>query len=136
MDAETKAWVSKSERDYATMHREFRVADDPNYDDVCFHAQQCIEKLLKAHLQERQIHIPKSHDLRELVNMLLPQFPDWSVYLTDCARLSEYAVNFRYPGDTADRPLAERAVEICGRLRTVFRAPFGFDAETLFPSTE
>ena len=46
----TAEWVSKAEGDFATMERESRVADSPNLEGLCFHAQQCAEKYLKARL--------------------------------------------------------------------------------------
>jgi hypothetical protein len=36
----TAEWITKAEADYATMLREFRVQDNPNWDDVCFHARE------------------------------------------------------------------------------------------------
>jgi HEPN domain-containing protein len=51
----TLEWVAKAENDFATALRESRVRKNPNYDAVCFHAQQCAEKYLKARLQEAGI---------------------------------------------------------------------------------
>jgi len=48
----TLEWVEKAERDYETMERESRVRKNPNPDAVCFHAQQCVEKYIKARLCE------------------------------------------------------------------------------------
>jgi len=48
----TEEWVNKAEGDFATAQRESQVENMPNYDAVCFHSQQCIEKYLKACLQE------------------------------------------------------------------------------------
>jgi len=47
MNEVVREWIDKSEGDYLTAAREAQ-ADPPNYDAVCFHAQQCVEKLLKA----------------------------------------------------------------------------------------
>jgi len=44
----TSEWVEKAEGDLATAKREIRVRKAPNFDAVCFHAQQCAEKYLKA----------------------------------------------------------------------------------------
>ena len=44
----TREWVRKAEGDYATAAREMRARKSPNYDAACFHAQQCVEKYLKA----------------------------------------------------------------------------------------
>ena len=40
----TIEWVQKAEGDYETTLRESRVRRNPNYDAVCFHAQQTAEK--------------------------------------------------------------------------------------------
>jgi HEPN domain-containing protein len=47
MNATVKEWVQKADKDFATARRELQVQEDPNFDAVCFHAQQCIEKLRK-----------------------------------------------------------------------------------------
>ena len=60
-------WVSKAEGDFLTAGRELRARNSPNYDAVCFHAQQCAEKYLKAVLQENNKPIPKIHNLIELM---------------------------------------------------------------------
>jgi HEPN domain-containing protein len=58
----TGEWITKAEGDFATAQRELKAIDHPNYDAVCFHAQQCAEKYLKAFLQEANIAFPKTHD--------------------------------------------------------------------------
>ncbi len=63
MNPLTCEWVAKAEGDFATMMRESQVLDHPNYDAVCFHAQQCAEKYLKALLQETQRPINRTHNL-------------------------------------------------------------------------
>ncbi len=46
----TAEWLDKAEGDFAVMERESRVRRNPAHDIVCFHAQQCVEKYLKARL--------------------------------------------------------------------------------------
>ena len=70
----TAEWVAKAEGDFATMQREKRVRKNPNYDGVCFHAQQCAEKYLKA-LQEANLPIERTHNLTELLNTIIPAVP-------------------------------------------------------------
>ena len=48
MNATVKEWVDKAEKDFATARRELKVQEDPNFDAVCFHAQQSIEKLKRC----------------------------------------------------------------------------------------
>jgi len=66
----TAEWIAKAEGDYATAGRELR-ARRPNYDAVCFHAQQTAEKYLKAFLQENGADFPKTHSLIELLQLVL-----------------------------------------------------------------
>jgi HEPN domain-containing protein len=40
----TAEWIEKADGDYATAERELRARHSPNYDAVCFHAQQVVEK--------------------------------------------------------------------------------------------
>ena len=65
----TEEWISKAEGDYHTMLRESRAEQFPNHDAVCFHAQQCVEKYLKARMCEAGIRIGKSHDLVAILQM-------------------------------------------------------------------
>jgi HEPN domain-containing protein len=66
MNGTVEEWRAKAEGDYRTATREFDAPEAPNYDAVCFHAQQCIEKLMKGVLIQRGIIPPKTHDLMSL----------------------------------------------------------------------
>ena len=68
----TQERINKAEGDWTSAGREVVVQTDPNYDLVCFLAQQCAEKYLKAALQEEGITPPKTHDLEKLMDLLLP----------------------------------------------------------------
>jgi HEPN domain-containing protein len=76
----------------------YRLASDPEIDDeaVGFHAQQAIEKWLKAVLVEHGVRPKSKHDLGRLLELLAeneieqPPGADW---LDD---LTVYAVSMRY----------------------------------------
>ena len=70
MNDEVRAWIAKAEGDFATAERELRVASRPNYDAVCYHCQQCIEKLLKGALKSFGVEPPHVHDLGYLNKLL------------------------------------------------------------------
>lgn len=72
MNGTAKEWIAKAETDYSTASRELKAAESPNFDAVCFHAQQCIEKLMKALLIHLNIVLPRTHDLAELDRVLAP----------------------------------------------------------------
>jgi HEPN domain-containing protein len=63
---------------------------------VCFHAQQAMEKSLKAVLFSRQIEFERIHDLVQLAQLLRGR--DVIVPLSDdgLRRLNPFAVTFRY----------------------------------------
>ena len=118
-------WVGKAEGDFATVERETRARKAPNYDGVCFHAQQCAEKYLKALLVEADLPFLRTHDLVVLLDQLLPLYPLWEVYRSDLAYLSEFAVSFRYPGESADRESALDARRRCRIFRRAARSVLG-----------
>ena len=118
-------WVSKAEGDYAIVERESRARKNPSYDGVCFHAQQCAEKYLKARLCEASIHFEKVHDLFALLEQVLVVEPLWESYRADLAYLSDFAVHFRYPGESADRATALRARSLCRSFRKAARQSLG-----------
>jgi HEPN domain-containing protein len=117
----TSEWITKAEGDFATAKRELKAEEHPNYDAVCFHAQQCIEKYLKAFLQESDVPFPKIHDLAGLLSLALAIEPTWSSMTADLNTLSAFAVEYRYPGDSADLDEAKEAFQKCTKLRQVLR---------------
>ncbi len=68
-------WINKAEGDFHSALREYRARKFPNYDAAGFHAQQSIEKYLKAILQLQNIQFPKIHDLLALMKLCLPYTP-------------------------------------------------------------
>jgi HEPN domain-containing protein len=121
----TAEWIDKAEGDFATMERETRARKAPNYDAACFHAQQCAEKYLKGLAIELDLPFLRTHDLVILLEQMLPVYPLWEAYRSDMAHLSEYAVIFRYPGESADRESALDARRRCRSFRSEARAALG-----------
>jgi len=75
-----------------------KLLSDPGSPDemIGFHAQQAIEKTLKAVLASRSIPYRRTHDLVELIDLLRERgvpFPD---ELTDVRRLGPFAIVLRY----------------------------------------
>jgi HEPN domain-containing protein len=117
----TSEWADKAEGDFATAQRELNAPDHPNYDAVCFDAQLCVEKYLKACLQEANVSFRKTRDLSELLNSALSIDPAWESLRTDLNSLSAFAVEYRYPGEAASIDEACEALERCRRVRQVIR---------------
>ena len=115
----TTEWVTKAEGDLATARRELRVRTAPNYDAVCFHAQQCAEKYLKALLQEAAIPFGKTHNLSLLLDLLEDRYPALALIRPTLAILGAYAVEYRYPGESADKDVARQAVKMAEEVKLV-----------------
>jgi HEPN domain-containing protein len=125
MKSTTKEWTEKAEADFSTALRELKAPESPNFDAVCFHAQQCIEKLMKALLIHHGAVPPRTHDLTELDRLLGPVSPTWSWQVTELRFLSRAAVAFRYPGESADREEATESLDIATRIRARLRVLLG-----------
>ncbi|NOY77279.1 MAG: HEPN domain-containing protein [Calditrichaeota bacterium] len=118
----TKEWIEKAEGDYYSALREFRARKHPNYDSAGFHAQQCIEKDLKAILQEKSVRFQKVHDLLALMKLALPFVPDMDFYSNMFALLNPFAIAFRYPGQSATREEAKMAINAMKTLHQYLKS--------------
>ena len=124
MNGVLKEWLDKAEGDYIVALREYRARKNPNHDAVCFHAQQCIEKYLKAVLAKECRPIRKIHDLAALLQDCLPRHPLWNTMKPELEWLTQSAVKVRYPGESANKDNAKTAVRIMKRCRQEIRAVF------------
>lgn len=125
MNAVLREWIEKAEEDYTVALREYRARKRPAYNAACFHAQQCVEKYLKAVLTKHGIAFTKIHDLTLLLAACLPLFPLWEAMRADLKRLSGHAVRFRYPGESAEKADAAAAVRIKKACRQELRETLG-----------
>jgi HEPN domain-containing protein len=110
--AEVRRWMQKAAHDRLTA--EAALAQDPPITDTAaFHAQQAVEKLLKAYLTWRQHEFEKTHDLRALVELCADHDAAFLDERDAVEPLTAYAIRFRYPGPadpTAEEVRAALAV--------------------------
>ena len=125
MKPATREWVKKAEEDFLAAQDLARRRKRPLWSSVCFHAQQCAEKYLKARMEEAGMRIPKTHDLELLLNHLLPVEPLWTTLLPSLQALTDYAVDFRYPGSEAQKAEAVQAIKDCKAIRAEARVSLG-----------
>lgn len=118
-----RAWVVKAEHDLRNAEHTLTLQDDCPFDTVAFHAQQCVEKYLKAFLVAQGIAHPRIHDLGELAALARPALA-LDDELDRIAVLETYAVEARYPGEweEIDRREAEEAVATARRIRSKIRS--------------
>ena len=86
-------------------------------DVVCFHAQQAVEKSLKALLAAHGIPYPFTHDLGDLLDLLAQHGQGVGLQREIIEPLTEYAVAMRY--DDTLTPSEEEAQEALETARGV-----------------
>ena len=125
---EVARWIEKAEHDFLAAEHSMKLAAEGLTDIVAFHCQQCAEKYLKARLTEADVEFAKIHDLVALLDEVLVVQPTWDTFRADLAFLSDFAVGFRYPGESADRESARDARRRCRAFRVAAREALGLGA--------
>jgi HEPN domain-containing protein len=116
-----REWVHKAENDLQAAIRLLRSGEGFPADAVCFHAEQWVEKYLKAYLTWAAIDFPKTHDIRLLLS-LLPEDTRPELTAEEQRKLTAYATGARYPGWEDIPPSeAEYAVKLARRVRSRLR---------------
>ena len=98
-----KTLLHKAAQDEAAL-RELLPKPEFDTDTLGFHAQQAVEKLLKAWLCFLGVDYPKTHSLTALISLLAENGKALPDGLADMGRLTPFAAVFRYD----DMPLGAR----------------------------
>ena len=104
-----KEWLKKAHNDMAAAR--LLAAQPALRDTALYHCQQAAEKSVKGLLVFHGRSFAKIHDIVELIAANLQALPQLREWLPSAARLTPYAVRFRYPGDLI-QPSAEETAEI------------------------
>ncbi|HOC67519.1 MAG: HEPN domain protein [Candidatus Hydrogenedentes bacterium ADurb.Bin101] len=93
-------WLRRAEDDIKVV--ELLLANETGLaTPIAFHAQQAVEKYLKAYLTWHQVPFPKTHDIERLLVLVESINKNLVCSLADTTVLTLYAVEVRYPGDMA-----------------------------------
>lgn len=113
-----RGWIRKGDSDLADARR--TVDSEGPYDTACFHAQQAVEKYLKALLAWHGQPIPRTHDLEELQDQCGRVRPLPALAELDLADLTGYAVELRYDADFwPEQAVAAEAVALAEPVRSI-----------------
>ncbi len=125
----TRQWVAKAEEDLFTAEHMLKLGDECPLGTVCFHAQQCAEKYLKALLTYEGLAFPKTHDLVVLYNRLVSK-AKLDIQREALQPLNRYSIEARYPGDwePIDAHAAREAVDTARRVRDAVRRKLPLEA--------
>ena len=104
--------------------------DDAHLSIVCFHAQQAVEKSIKAVLFALQIEFKRTHNLTELAALLRQNGSDPPIDDESLLRLNPYAVTFRYDDRDLELVTREDAASWMKVTRAWAEAEIGAVAET------
>lgn len=98
IDENLRRWLIKAFEDYRTIKNEFRLPEEEIVTSaVCFHAQQFVEKILKAYLYSKNIEFGRTHNLEFLLELCSQVDKDFSSL--EIGELSDYATEIRYPNN-------------------------------------
>jgi HEPN domain-containing protein len=114
----TREWTAKGDNDLKNAVHTLKLGKDCPTDTVCFHAQQCVEKYLKAFLVVLGRQFPRTHDIESLI-LLMPKDIRIGLTVEEQRRLTEYATVLRYPGPYEAISLSEakQAVKLAQHIR-------------------
>jgi HEPN domain-containing protein len=103
-----REWLNRARSSLAKA-RAASGAQDVYLEDLCFDAQQAVEKALKAVLLCREVRFPYVHDLAHLLSLVEQSALELPPMVRKAAILSDYAVQARYP--TIAEPVTQQEYE-------------------------
>ena len=102
MKEQTSRWVLKAEKDLKTAEILLKSKENVS-ESVCFHSQQCVEKMLKAFLVEKDAAFRKTHDIGELMMLCRKIDESFSeIDMENITGMTFFATEMRYPDADAE----------------------------------
>lgn len=91
-------WLFRADEDLAVIDRLVQTDPQAYASTVCFHAQQAVEKYLKALLACKGVDFPRTHDVDFLLAECRKVSPGQFDQI-DLKSLTDFGVSIRYPDD-------------------------------------
>jgi len=112
------SWMNKANKDLLSAQHELSFPDSVT-ETVCFHCQQAVEKYLKAYLVHCGASFTKTHEIGELITKCENRDSEISVFKEEADKLTDYAIEIRYPDDWYEPTLEEarEAFEIATKIK-------------------
>jgi HEPN domain-containing protein len=92
MKEEAKKWIDFAYEDLAVARL---ILHEKIYNQVCFHSQQCVEKVLKGFIEAKEEMYPKTHKLADLLTALGNS--PFDEIADDILLLDRFYIPTRYP---------------------------------------
>ncbi len=126
----TEVWLSYALEDFIMAQKALEMEI---YRQTCFHAQQAVEKGLKAFLLEKDIKIRKIHNLLELSSEFEARGIRLPVELSELDFLNR-VYRFRYPPDIGLLPQGQPTQEDAQKALRIARKVMDWIQQTLTES--
>ena len=122
MKPTTHEWLTRAADDLAAAQLLLSRLDLTNV--VAFHAQQAVEKALKAVIEELDLGFVRTHSLTRLYELVRPHYPViGDMDMLD--RLDAVYIEARYPGDMGllptGKPTSDEATDLFGFANDIFQ---------------
>jgi len=76
----------------------------PKYEIICYHCQQCAEKMLKGYIASNNGRLLKTHDLVVLCEICANYDSEFEKIIGHCSDLTIYTSEVRYPNSLEIEP--------------------------------
>ena len=121
------AWIAVAQIDLDAARAILEKLGSDGFAPSCYHAQQSVEKALKAWLIVRKQPYPMTHDLRLLLDRCEHAGAPWVPQARESERLISYAVVGRYPSGirSVSRENTEEAIRIAASVLNFVRVDLG-----------
>ncbi len=109
-------WLKKASSDLKASKK--LSDDDETFDCSVFHTHQCAEKAFKAFIVYTHQAIPKTHNLKLLLEHCSKVTPDLMLLLEESNHLDDYGYPSRYPNDSfyVDKQTTEEAIVMAEKI--------------------
>ena len=117
-------WLSFGDEDLLLARHALTLEGECPYRLIAYHAQQCVEKHLKAYLVYHEIDFPYTHNISRLLELCDENTSTtWTEQLKDAEELTTFAITTRYPGQDEEvtKDEAVRAINIAELVRKTIR---------------
>jgi HEPN domain-containing protein len=116
-------WLRFADEDLRLAEHAFTLASSVPYRLIAYHAQQCVEKSLKAYLVYQDIDFSFTHNIGKLLDWCGSN-ATWTIKIRIADELTPFAVTARYPGisQPVTKQAAMKALKTAKRVRTVVMA--------------
>ena len=108
-------WVERGDSDFEAA--KLLAPEKGLENQTGFHCQQAIEKWLKAYLIKQGEELRKIHDLTALVLDCEKHDSEFQKLEALVEGITDFAVEFRYPGESADSEDVQEALENTEKVR-------------------